>query len=486
MDLARKVAVNTALLVVGRIMVVIGGVLSVAFASRYLGLDEYGALTTAFAYVALFEILTDLGVFTMASREIAQRPGEERRIVGNVAGLTAAVSVVVIAVAWGLALLVYPGGGNNADIREGIAILLVQLAMAAPIGAARAHFVANQRAYLAALGEVSQAVVTVLVTAAALVFDWGFAGVMAGLASGRVAQAIVMWAAMSRGVRGAFAVDLAYWRRLLTLALPLGATMIINYLYFRFDVLLLGWLRDPEDVAIYGLAYKVIEAFIVLPSYFMITLFPEIAKMDAASDRLRDLVGQALSVMELLALPILIGALVLAEPIVVIVGGDDYAGAASVLRILMFGLAISFLNGVYGNALVALGRQSRLFYLSLLVFAVNIAMNLVLIPVWGVEGAAIAVSISEVIAFVVVRELYRRAARLPERQIQVRVVLAALVMGASIVWAPFVDWSPAAVVVSATSVAVVVYAGAVLALRAVPEVIDTQLLQPMLARIRNR
>lgn len=486
MSLTRKVAVNTAGLVAGRVLVVIGGIASVALASRYLGLAEYGALTTAFAFVALFEVFTDFGVYTMASREIATKPESERHIVGNVASLSLSISVVVMAVAWGAAQLLYPGGGTNGEIRQGVTILLVQLAVAAPIGAARAHFVANQRAYLAAFGEATAAAVTVAVTVVAVLLGWGFPGVMAGLASGRVAQAVVMAGAMSREVRGSFAVDRAYWRRLLAISLPLGATLIINYLYFRLDVLLIGWLRDADDVAIYGLAYKVIEAFIVLPSYFMITLFPEIARMGADSERLRSVMGQALAVMETLALPIVVLTVPLAGPIVRLIGGTQFEDAAPVLQILMIGLAVSFVNGVYGNALVALGRQSRLFWLSLLVLGVNVVLNLIAIPIWGVVGAAAAVSASEVVAFLVVRRLYATAATLPTNERRGRVLLAGVAMVVSVAWVPWAPLGDIPLVLVAGVVGIAVYGGALIALRALPEVVETQLLAPLLRSIRSR
>lgn len=485
MSLSRKVALNTALLVVGRVLVVLGGIASVALASRYLGLHDYGALTTAFAFVALWEVFTDLGVYTIASREIAQRPERERHIVANTAGLSLAVSVMVIAVAYGSAQLIYPGGGENELIRQGVAILLAQLAVAAPIGAARAHFVANQRAYFAAAGEATAAGVTVAVTVLAVVLGWGFAGVMAALASGRVAQALVMIATMQRDVRGAVGRDARYWRTLLRLALPLGATLIVNYLYFRFDVLLIGWLRDPEDVAIYGIAYKVIEAFIVLPSYFMITLFPEIARMEADPQRLRSVMSQALAVMEVLAVPVLVLTVALAEPIVRLIGGPEFEGAAPVLQILMIGLAVSFLNGVYGNAIVALGRQAKLFWLSLLVLGANIAMNLVAIPLWGVEGAAAAVSASELIAFVVVRRIYAGVATLPRSERRRRVLLAGLAMAVALAWVPWSPLDDLPLVVAAGVAGAVVYGGALLALRALPEVVETELLQPLMRRIRR-
>ena len=71
----------------------LAGVVTVGLASRYLGLEGFGALTLAMSIVAFVALLTDLGLSTMAAREIARQPEREREILGNVLalGLGAAV-----------------------------------------------------------------------------------------------------------------------------------------------------------------------------------------------------------------------------------------------------------------------------------------------------------------------------------------------------------------------------------------------------------
>ena len=93
-----------------------------------------------------------------------------------------------------------------------------------------------------------------------------------------------------------------------------------------------------------------------------------------------------------IALPLVVFFSVFADDVIRVIGGAGLRRRrAWVLRILMLALAVSYLSGVYGNALPALGRQNRLFKWTLVVLGRNLVINLALIPPFGVMGAAIAV-----------------------------------------------------------------------------------------------
>lgn len=482
MRLQQRVALNTAALIGARMLVVAAGVVTVGLASRYLHPSGFGALTVAAAFVALFAVFTDLGVYTIAAREIAQDESAEAHIVGNVLGLSLACSAVVAAAAFGFMHVAY-GGGHEQQIRQGILILLPQLVAAAPVAACRAHFIASERNWMAALGDVSTAVVSVGLTAAAVALDLGFAAVVGAACAGYVAQAVTMVALTMRRIRLRISVRLTLWRRLATLALPLGLSLVLNYLYFRLDILLLSFLRSTSDVALYGLAYKVLEAFIVLPSYFMTSLFPELARMAPHSKRLNDVVGEALAVMEMLVLPIVVLTAVFAPQIVAIVGGGAFSRAAPTLQILMVGLAASFVNGVYGNTLVAQGRQRSLLRVTVAVLGINLALNLALIPPFGIEGAAVAVSASELLALVLIRRLYLQVGSPPTNPLRARMLGAGAVLLAAIAfrWLP---GSNAAIVVAGGAVSLIAYVIALLRFRALPPTVRL-LVEPYTRALRR-
>jgi O-antigen/teichoic acid export membrane protein len=471
MTLARTVAVTTASLVAGRVLTLLAGIGATALASRYLGLDGFGALTLGMAIVSLVALLTDLGMSTMAAREIAREPEREREILGNVRSLGLAFSVGAALLLLAVAEAAY---SSNFEVRRAVLVLSLQLLTAPFVGAARAHFQARQRGPLIAIGDVALAVAIFGGSLIAYEADLGFTAMVGAVAAGYVAQAVVMTALMPAGLRLAWAVRRDTWNLLLRISLPLGATMIVNYLYFRLDLVLLSILKGEDDVAVYGLAYRVLEGLMVLPAYFMLALFPEIARLTGQRERVDAIVRAALSVMEALALPLVLVFAVFADDVIRVIADQDFADAAWVLRILTLALGVSYLNGVYGNALPALGRQNQLFRWSLVVLACNLVVNVALIPPFGVIGAAVAVVLSELVGFAVVRHLYGQVGAAPWPRLDPRMLLAGALMVAAMAPALLLPggFTGSLVTVAVGSgVGALVYAAALIALRAVPEAI---------------
>jgi O-antigen/teichoic acid export membrane protein len=474
--LARQVAVTTAALVAARGVVIVAGIVAVGLASHYLGVGEYGALTAAMAFASSFAVLTDLGLSTVAAREIAVAPDRTRAIVGNVITVGLALGVAAAGLAVAAMFIAFPGDGRH-DTRVAIAILLVQLAAAPFSGAARAHFTAAGRGHVIAVGDMALAGFMALATLVVVEADLGFLAVVAAVAGGYVAQAIALAIAAARA-RGLYvSLDRREWATLTRLALPLGGALILNYLYFRLDILLLAWLKDDEAVGLYGLAYRVIEALMVLPGYVMLGLFPEIARSGTDPGRLSSLVGAAVAAMEVIALALVVTTIAFADEVVQVIGGGGFEDAAPVLRILMIAVGLSYLNGVYGNALVALGRQGALLRVTAAVLVVNIAVNLALIPPFGVEGAAVAVVISEVVGLYVIRRLYIGVASAPPPAPHLRIAAAGAITGALLVLKLLLpdDLPAAAVAIVGGLLAMAVYGALALALRAVPEPLAARL-----------
>lgn len=471
----RAVATTTGALMFGRVLTLVAGIVTVGLASHYLGLRPFGALTTGMAYAALFAVMTDLGLSTVVTREIARDPENEHHVLGTALGIGFLLALAAIGLGLGLMGLIY-GGLHNAATRQAIVILLVQVLVAPLTGVTRAFFTARQRGYLIAAGDVTLSVSMATFTAIAVLGQLGYRTVVFAIGASYVAQALVMSTialgagARVRPVRGGSL-------RLIALALPLGGTLLLNYLYFRLDVLLLSWLKGDVDVAVYGLAYRVLEGLMVLPTYVMLALFPIIARSENDRPRLAATTGVALAGLEPAAVGMAALVAIFSPEIVVILGGHKYHSAAPVLAVLALALAISYLSGVYGNALMALGRQRTLLWISLGPLLVNLIANLGLIPPLGVNGAAIAVVISEVVGLLAVRAYYVRVAGPPSRPAHARILIAGLPLAAmaALKFGLGIHTAPLLVVLVGGALGAVLYAGALLLLGAVPSAILDQI-----------
>ena len=471
LKLSHRVALNTTLLSLGRLAIAASGLVGVAVSTRDLGRDGFGELTLALVFVSVFMLISEAGLYTTATREMAQRPDDERRLAANVFTIGLVLTAAMVGLALAAMLLLY-GDQDRSRIREGILILLVPLLAAAPGGVASAYLNARQRAVPAFVGGVLSGVIFTATLGAVVWLDLGFTGFAVAYGLSTLLSVVTPLAFAIRHVPLRLARDRELWRSLIRASVPQAGVLILGVLYFRIDTFLISFLRSDSEVALYGLAYKIIEVLTLIPAYFMVTLFPEIARAQPHSPRLGELVQGAFSSIALAAIPLLVLLAGFAPQVVEIAGGPRFAAAVPVLRMLSLAVALLYLGSVFSHTLVALGQQAKLFALMMAVLAVNIGLNLLLIPAGGALGAAGAVVLSELLGLAFGIGLYRRSGALPRLHQGGRLLLAGAAMAAvaaAVGALPLTqELSPIVVLAVGAPVALAVYALAVHLLHAVP------------------
>jgi O-antigen/teichoic acid export membrane protein len=347
---------------------------------------------------------------TVATREVAREPADERRLLSNTFGLALAISLSAVVVCLAAAFLIYP---DDPRTREAIAILLAQVLVAAPGGVALVHYNVRQQALPLSAAATVSSFVFLAALGVVIALDGSFGLVAGAYTLGAFVTALVplLFA------RGAIPLrpkrDPELWRRMVRAALPQSAVLIVGTVYFRLDLILVSVLSSAHQTALYGLGYKVIESLLWLPGLLMFTLFPEIAREDLGSRRLGELIQTAFSSIQLILLPLVVVLVGFAPEIVQVVGGGKYAGAAGVLRLLSVSMALGYFNVIFGLSMASLGQQRRLLRVLVVSLVVNVALNAVLIPVDGARGAAIALAVSETLGVVLGLFVYRDLGVLP-------------------------------------------------------------------------
>lgn len=486
MRLAQKVAVNASALAAGRMAAAAMGIVSVGFSTRYLGLEDYGALATAIAFAAILNTLTDAGIWNIGAREMAKRPEARQEIVAALIAVGLGLSVAAAGVGVATALLIYGGSGDEL-VRRAVLMLLITVPLAAPYGAITAFFIARQQPYMGMAASVSGSIVTLLLVVLATTLDWGFTGVVLAYVVAAVAQVAVMALLAVGKLRLWSFPDLALSRQLFVWALPLGGAMVVHSLYWRIDLIILSLLSSDAEVGLYGLAYRVVDALVVIPGFVTISLLPEFARLAEKRERFRQTMEKALSVMQVGAFAVLVLFAAFAREFTQIVGGDDFTGAEGVLQVLMVGVALTYLTSVFAEAFVAFNRQKRLLVLSLVLLPVNVVLNLALIPAAGALGAALAFALTEALHLALLVMLYRGFATIPRPRQTAKVAVAAACMAAVALLKllPFFAGLSAPVVLAAGgALSLSIYVAVLYRLGAMPPEIHLNLVVPLWSRLR--
>ena len=433
---ARRVAANTAVQLAGKAAVLAIGFASVAVTTRYLGASDYGKLALALAFVQTFGLLADVGLLTVAVREMSRTPERTNELVGAVLALRLALSLAVVP----LAALISLALPYDREVRVAVLIAGGSLVLGLANGALVAVFQSRLRMGRAAVSEVLGRASAFAALALVAALDLGFYAVVATAAVGAGVALAASWILVRPLATPRLRVRPEGWRPLLVAALPVGAALAVTEIYFRADIFIISLFRDYDEVGAYSLAYRIIELLAVLPAVLMTSVFPLLSRyLGSGGDRARaavtmDAVGD---VFLAIGLPIAAGGLVVAPQLVELVAGDGFGEAADPLRILLFAGAMAAVSGLLGYALIAGGRQTSALRLAVAALVVNLLLNLALVPGLGIDAAAAVAVGSEVVMVAGGLWLVRRELALrPHFAIAWRAALAAAVMAGVLALVP--------------------------------------------------
>ena len=213
-------------------------------------------------------------------------------------------------------------------------------------------------------------------------------------------SALVFFAVLqSRLLRARWGWRKGILRTLVTPLAALGPNQIFNTAFWRVDIIMLSKLAPISAVASYGVASRILEILTIIPSAFAQTTLPDFS---GDFSRRRVLTSERLAAvakdMLLLLLPVGFAVLLLAEPILVIGFGEEYKGAAPAMRIMMVTLVLLGFDMLLGMVCFAGGHEVLNAKVAFANTMVNIVLNLVLIPIWSIVGASLAMLFSVTLA----------------------------------------------------------------------------------------
>jgi O-antigen/teichoic acid export membrane protein len=181
-------------------------------------------------------------------------------------------------------------------------------------------------------------------------------------------------------------------RRLVEYSLPLTMTKGAGVLDKRVDIILVGYFLTPVAVGFYVVGKQVSEILSVPAGSLGYTVSPALGKREALdeSDRAGQLYERALRYVLVFYVPACVGLVLVADPAIPLIFGRDYAGAVPVVQVMSGFVLVNGVNKITSDGLDYLGLARERAVMKSVTAVGNFALNLVLIPTFGVIGAAAA------------------------------------------------------------------------------------------------
>ncbi|MCD4666955.1 flippase [archaeon] len=185
-------------------------------------------------------------------------------------------------------------------------------------------------------------------------------------------------------------------RELFSYSWPLLFVSFLISIMLWVDTFMLSYFRTVSEVGIYNVSLPTAQLMYVFPQALMILFLPLATELYAKNNKkvifsIYKIITKWIFLFNII---LLASFILFSENILNIFFGESYIIGSSSLIILSFGYFINYLTLGTSNILMAFKKTKLLFFNSIIITLINILLNWYLIPIYGIEGAAIATSLS--------------------------------------------------------------------------------------------
>lgn len=444
----------------GRVISGIFGVASVAIMARYLGKSGFGEYNIILAFLYIVLALSDFGLYSILTREISKPGADEKKIISGIFGFRI-LSLFLFFLTSFIALwfLPYPF-----IVKIGILIASPGFVFMSASQLLMGVFQKYLKTLWPAIGDIiargSQLLLVILFAAGKMSFLYfvlaislsGFLSFMANLFFAR------------KFVKFSINIDYSFIKEIFKKSWPLAVYSVLTLVYFKMDLFLLSLMKPPSDVGVYSAAYKVFEGLLFFPAAFSGLMLPLMSGSAHDSEKFRIFFKKAFDFLVIASLPLVVGGIILSQKIAFLIGGSEFGEASWPIRLLMPALFFVFLGNLLGNAVIALDKQRKMIYVSLLGVFISITFNLILIPRYSYLATSFTtllteVAVNSVLFFIILKEI--RIWPIGSRFL--KAIFSSAIMGAAVLYLNFLNFNIFILIITGAAV----YAGAIFFLKGI-------------------
>jgi PST family polysaccharide transporter len=391
LDLMEIILKNTSAIIAGKVVIVLLSMASSIMLVRYLGSERLGHYSVLYAYLTLFSWLTTLGMEQILVRNAAQMKDDMNQIMETAVTLTVGLSVLATV----LAML----GSITLGYVEGLRILLfiaaIDLLLLAPLRILVVVFQLHLKQWYGAGISIGRQLLWIIILGVLILLKAGLSGIILSRLLCSAAEALTTLFFSQRFVQFRWwHLDGILARKIIRDSWPITLYVLAAAVYHRIDQVMLYRLADARQLGYYVVAVNIVELFSIFPVALMFTMLPILAKIVLEKERLDHYISLSFRYLTILAFGVCTVVTLGSSTIIALLYGRQYSPSAPVISILIWSSFGVFLGVVINVVLLAKGLQKFIPLSASLGTVINVVLNLLLIPKWGIRGAAWATVIS--------------------------------------------------------------------------------------------
>lgn len=391
----KQYAFNSAWMLIAQLLRIVSGVFVGIYVARYLGPEQYGIISYALAIVAILASISRLGMDAILVRELARFPALRRELMGTAFGLMFLASVTCTIFLSGIVITL--------ETPENQIYILITAA-----GALLQSFLVIdynfQSQVKAKYSSIAKSLALGFSAISKLILVWLNADLLYFVlfyTFDSIIVAILLVIMHVANKQPAFFLSFKpkHIKPLLTSAWPMVISALSVALYMRIDQIMIKAMLSPYELGLYSSSVKIFEGWLILPYIISVSLLPAIVKLKTSSPyQYVKYMTMLFSIMFWLSVIVATVVSVFSLPIISITFGPEYLKAAPILSIVIWSATFSALGSVTARYLTVENMEKKIALRTIVGLIINFTMNLILIPLYGTEGAAIATLLTMFIA----------------------------------------------------------------------------------------
>lgn len=412
------------------------GFLSTMYFAHAVGADTLGAYFLFIAYYGIFTMVSDGGLGGAAIKRISE--GEQKNEYFSAFFATRSILLLVAVIF----LLIFRGLFNDlnaAGLFGWLPVIMIANVLSGSVGIGVAG---TGKMGIRATCNTITLISSIVFQVAAIYLGFGAVGLAVGTIAGLVAGGLIEYRFLElRIVRFGWnhiksLSTFAFW-----LFLTSGGVMVFS----QADTVIIGYFMHNSDVGIYRIVLQFTMAATLVTSVLRNTLWPRVSGWGKSGDmvRVEESLARAVTYSLLLAVPVFLGGVMLGEKLLYFFYGEEFSAGYRALVILLAVQVVNVFQYFFTMYLDAMNHPKESFKVTAVAASVNILLDILLIPIFGIIGAAVATLISMVMNVFLARRALSRIMKIRVEADSLRnIVEAAVVMGAVVgVFRLFVDMS---------------------------------------------
>ncbi len=365
------------------------------FVGRHCGPVDYGNFATVIGLITMINALITTGFPMSASRYIAEDNARLGSIVRDSNKIQMAASLVLFCLYIALAKSI-------SELLEVPVSYIIVSAFSIPVSA---FFSMYRRGYLNGMryfdrqsfSLIAHSAIKILAVFALVLLGFGVKGVIAGYVLAAMSAFLLakrLLGPVEKTVSG------FGWQKLVGFGISVTAFYTCSLLAGQMSLFVIKSIGENEELAgYYASAMTVGKLGTIFIGALTITLYPALSRSFAMNDMLeiRNYIQRSLRYVLILIIPCVLLVSATSEGFITIFYSSVYAAAADALSILVFGIGSMALFGLLANIIMASGKPHIALWLIVLMLGMEVILNLLLVPDYEIEGAALAHTITAII-----------------------------------------------------------------------------------------